>query len=262
MYMDFHWIPNRDKRVANPAQYFFDKQIISGKNIEIGGIYRQINTPEQLYIDFLLRNRDKITNLGELLAPLNIRYVLLTKEADYKNYFFLFNKTDLEMVKETENFYVFRNKHEVAKIYEVDDVVYIKDWSELLERSKNEDITTKLYVIGNRSDNSSAESEKRTLEYEKKSPVRYVLKEKPSSGYIVFTEPYTEHWRLGKEKPLKAYGVVNAYEAGEASNEEIRYERFYRVYLPSYIISLLTFAVLVVFYFDLHKRILRFSRKG
>jgi hypothetical protein len=247
MYLDFKWIPNRDKRIANPAEHFFDKQIISGKNIEIGGIYRQVNTPEQLYIDFLLRNRGKITNLGELLALLNVKYVLLTKEADYKRYFFLFNQSDLTLVKETENFYVFKNEHEVAKIYEVDGIVYIRGWRELLERSRNEDITTKLYVIGNTTGKSGGKSKRKALEYERKNPVRYELKEQPSKRYVVFTEPYSEHWMIDGKKPLKAYGVVNAYEVDDDKGE-IKYERFYNVYLPSYMISMLTFTALVLMY--------------
>ncbi len=51
------------------------------------------------------------------MIPLNVKYVLLTKEVDYKKYFFLFNQTDLELIKETENFYVFKNKHVVSRFY-------------------------------------------------------------------------------------------------------------------------------------------------
>lgn len=43
--------------------------------------------------------------------------MLLTKEVDYKGYFFLFNQTDLELIKETGNFYVFKNKHAVSRFY-------------------------------------------------------------------------------------------------------------------------------------------------
>jgi len=34
-YMDFKWIPNTQKRVANPASNFFDKPAIQGENTEI-----------------------------------------------------------------------------------------------------------------------------------------------------------------------------------------------------------------------------------
>lgn len=260
-YMDFKWIPNKDRRIANPSQYFFDKDMISGKNVEIRGIYRQVNTPEQLYIDFILQNRESITNLGELVAPLNVKYILLTKEADYKNYFFLFNQTDLELIKETENFYVFKSRHEVAKIYEVDSVGYVKNWEELLERSRNEDITKSLYIIGNRLSTGDISSGKKVLGYEKKNPAKYMLKEEPSKRYMIFAEPYSESWRLGREEPIMAYGVVNAFKASESESREVKYERFYKVYLPSYIISVLIFIGLIALYFDLQERLPEIIRR-
>jgi len=260
-YMDFHWLPNKDKRIGNPAQNFFDKEVITGKNVEIGEIYRQVYSPDQVYIDFLLNKMDNISNLGELIAPLNIKYILLTKEADYKKYFFLFNQSDLEPVRETENFYVFKNKHEVAKIYGVESITYIKDREELLERSKNEDITQSIYIIGDPSENSPVNSSKSSLRYEKISPVKYKLEENTSTKYLVFTEPYSGSWEFGGEKPLPAYGVVNAYEVKETNNREIRYERFYNVYLPSYVISILAFVLMIAVYFDIHRKIPDIVRK-
>ena len=254
-YMNFHWVPNKDKRIGNPAQNFFDKEIITGKNVEIGEIYRQMYSPEQLYIDFLIKEKDNIKNFGELIAPLNIKYILLTKEVDYKKYFFLFNQSDLELDRETENFYVFKNRHEVAKFYEVDSMVYIRDWGELLERSNNEDITGRIYLIGDLSGDEQVNSSKGLPGYEKKSPVKYELDEAPSRKYLVFTEPYAESWELGRKKPIPAYGIVNAYKVNGTNNREIRYERFYNVYIPSYIISLLSLFGLIAFYSGLHKEI-------
>lgn len=253
MYMDFHWVPNRDKRIVNPAEHFFDKEIISGKNIEIDKIYRQVYSPEQLYVDFLLKERENITNLGELVMLLNVKYILLTKEVDYKKYFLLFNQSDLELVKETENFYVFRNKHAVAKLYEVDSVTYIKDWRELLERSKREDITQRVYLIGEPLEDTQENSEKEVLNYRKKSAVRYELREKPSKKYLVFTEPYSESWVFDGKKPIVAYGMISAYKVDDMNSREIKYERFYTVCVPSYLMSILTFIILFVFYLDLHK---------
>lgn len=251
-YMNFHWVPNRDKRIANPSQNFFEKDVITGKNVEIGDIYRQVYSTDQVYIDFLLNKKTEISNLGELIAPLNIKYILLNKEGD-RNYHFLFNQSDLELVQETENFYIFKNKYEVAKIFEVESITYIKDWDELLELSKNEDITQSIYLIGDHSGNAPANSSGRSLGYEKKSPVKYQLKEYPSKKYLVFTEPYSESWELGGKKPMLAYGVVNAYETKGTNSREIKYETFYNVCLPSYIISIFTFIMLIALYFDIVK---------
>lgn len=213
-YMDFGWINNTNKRIANPARYFFDKEVISGINDEIGTIYREVNSPEQVYIDSLLDKRDNITDFGELISILNVKYVILTKESDYKKYFFLFNQTDLALVKETKTLYIFKNKNDILKIYQTDDI-------------------------------SNTRIEKAGLDYEKINPVRYKLENNASKKYIVFTEPYSEDWRLDGKQPVKAYGVVNAF---ENNGKEIRFERFYRINLPVYIISILTFIGLIAVY--------------
>ena len=213
-YMDFKWVNNTDKRIANPARHFFDKEVISGTTVELGDIYRQDNNPEQLYIDSLLNKRKEIKNFGELVSILNVKYVILAKEIDYKKYKFLFNQSDLELIKETKTLYVFKNKYNVAKIYQTDDI-------------------------------NNISSEKITLDYEKINPVRFKLKNDKKKKYIVFTEPYSEDWKLDGKGPVKAYGVANAYQNG---GKEIIFERFYKINLPSYIISLITFVILIILY--------------
>lgn len=219
-YMNFKWVNNTDKRIANPSKYFFDKEVISGTTVEIGDIYRQDNAPEQLYIDSLLNKRKEIKNFGELISALNVKYVILTKEADYKKYEFLFNQSDLELIKETKTLYVFKNSHDVIKIYQTDDINNIS---------------------------SEKISEKIAVNYEKINPVRFKLKNDIKKKYIVFTEPYSEDWKLDGKEPIKAYGVVNAYLA-DKNNNEIVFERFYKINLPSYVISILTFVILIILY--------------
>jgi len=215
MYMDFGWINNTKKRIVNPAGYFFDKKVISGTNAQIGDIYREVNAPEQVYIDSLLDKRDNITDFGKLISILNVKYVILTGESDYKKYSFLFNQTDLEFVKKTKNFFIFKNKYDIIKIYQTDDI-----------------------------DNISAE--KLELDYEQINPIRYKLEKNISKKYLVFTEPFSTEWKLDGRSPLDAYGVVNAF---ESSGNEIIFERFYRINLPAYFISILTFIGLMVVYF-------------
>lgn len=214
-YMDFRWVNNTDKRIANPARKFFDKETIIGTSIDIGDIYREDNSPEQLYIDSLINTDNNITNFGKLISILNVKYILLAKEADYNEYKFLFNQSDLELIKETENLYVLRNKNEAALIYQTDDI-------------------------------NNIESKKIALDYEKISPLRYKLGD-ARKNYIVFTEPYNSDWKLDGKEPKKAYGVINVY---ENAGKELKFERFYKINLPAYIISLITFMILILIYFD------------
>ncbi len=211
-YMDFKWIPNAQKRIANPASNFFDKPVIQGENTEISTIYTQSTNPAQRYVESLLVKRNNLTNFGELMIPLNVKYVLLTKEVDYKEYFFLFNQTDLVLIKETENFYVFENKHAVSRFYH----------SPSLEPQF-------LSLL--------------PIPYTQSSPVEFSVK--AEAEYIVFVPPNLDSdcWEL-EGKPSLAHGFYAIYPAGEGT---IYYRRF-DTYLLGYVISLLTLMVLVTWY--------------
>jgi hypothetical protein len=240
-YMDLKWLKNRDKRIANPASVFFTKPVIQGDTIEAGGIYSQSINPVSKYLEFLLANKDEVNNFGELIAPLNVKYVILAKEADYPLYGFLFKQSDLELVKETENLYLFKNKNTVAKVYATNGISYIKDWEELLQRSKKEDITARVYLLGEGKE--EGQSGKEVLGYERRNLARYELNGKPTRNYVIFAAPYSEKWRLGDEKPMKNLGITNAYEVKDGSMV-IEYKG-YKKYLLGYIISLVFFVYLL-----------------
>ncbi|WP_423792384.1 alpha-(1-_3)-arabinofuranosyltransferase domain-containing protein [Methanocaldococcus indicus] len=244
LYMDIHWVPNKDKRIANPAQTFFDKYVISAKNIEVPGIYTEVYTPYQNYINHILQNKDRIENFGSLVAPLGVKYILLTKEVDYKNYNFLFKQKDLKLILETKNFYVFKNERYKGKIYSVEGIKYVKNFDELINLSNKEDISKELILIGNGTNKAS--DKWKPLNYKEINPAKYVIEDKPLK-YIIFTNEYSKDWVLNGKKPLNAYGVVNAYEIKENENKYIiTYERFYKVCLPSYIISLISLMLCIV----------------
>lgn len=217
-YMDFTWIPNSQKRIANPASNFFDKPVIQGENTEVGSIYSQSTNPAQRYVEALLRNRSNLTNFGELMIPLNIKYVLLTKEVDYKEYFFLFNQTDIELIKETDNFYVFKNKRAVSRFYISPDIK--PEFSAL-----------------------------KPLEYTQTSPVKFSVN--ADAGYIMFVPPNldSEYWVL-ENKPSSVQDFYAVYPAGDGA---IYYKRF-DTYLSGYFLSLITLLGLFAWYRKISER--------
>jgi len=168
--------------------------------------------PTQRYVESLLLNRKNITNLGELLIPLNVKYVLLTKEVDYKEYLFLLNQTDLELIKETGNFFVFKNKHPVSRFY--------------LSQSPKADPLTFT-----------------PIPYTQHSPVKFTAN--ASSGYLIFIPPNldSDYWELNGA-PSLAQGFYAVYHAAEG---EVYYRRF-DTYLIGYIVSLVTLICLGVWY--------------
>ena len=234
LYITFPWSGGR---IANPAAQFFDKPVIQGDNIEVGPIYSESHHPASKYLEFLLQHRE-LTNFGELVAPLNVKYILLARTADYPRYRFLNKQEDLRVVLENEALIVFRNEHETAKLYEVNHAYDIRDWAELLERSKTEDITNALYLLNDSESVNRAfeQSEKHILNYRKSSPVEYVLESSPEKTYVVFTTTYAPDWEYAGQSPLNNMGLTNAFEADTVSGATFNYGR-YPVYAVGYGIS-------------------------
>lgn len=164
LYMDYSWLPNTNKRLANPAQQFFDKPIIRGDNLEIAGKYSGSTNPISKYVEFLLSNASNVSNLGELLAPLNVKYVLLVHEVDYASYDFLYQQEDLTVELEKPGITLLKNEHPTARAYGVNSVVYINSLEEYLDLSTKQDVMEHLYVIGSGPGNDgSTQMEKLTV---------------------------------------------------------------------------------------------------
>jgi len=254
-YMDYSWLPNTNKRVASPARQFFNKPIISGDNIEAGGKYSGSTNPISKYVEFLLDNASNVNNLGELLAPLNVKYVLLVHEVGYARYNFLYQQEDLTVELEKPNITLLKNEHPTARACGVNSVVYINSLEEYLELSTKQDIMKHLYVIGSGpSDDDNAQMEKLTVI--EKNSVKYQITGS-SQSYIVFTVPQnvtTQYWEYNDDKPLfQNLGFMPAF-TSSPNEGEVVYTRFYYVYLPSYIISVIVLGFMVYFYFHCSKQ--------
>lgn len=261
-YMAFDWVPNRDPTIANPAKHFFSTPVVQGDNVQIGGIYSQSGKPSSRYVEFLFglgpdNERKNVSNVGELLVPLNVKYVLVTKEVDWERYDeFLQKQDDLELVLENDMFRVYENTHDVSRSYGVDEVRFVSGWSEFLNRSRSEDVTEAAYVVnGSRAGEnvSLGTGGREVLETEEVHPAKYRV-EGSEEALTVFTQRQDtsySHWSLdGRVPRYQMLGFVPVFESvpgGEFGT--LRYERFYWVYLPSYVVSFVTFIVLVVFYF-------------
>ena len=88
-YMDFKWVPNRDKRIENPAKAFFGENAITSRNPDMPGL----KNPED-FVSTTVRNSLESKNI-EKLRELGVKYIIHAKESDYKNYLWLVNKTSL-----------------------------------------------------------------------------------------------------------------------------------------------------------------------
>ena len=117
-YMRFKFA--NDRVVSNPALYYFDKPILSSQNYETAYLYTHDTRLESLHVEGLLSIEKEGVNLlgdlvegnlpwGESLSPVNVKYIILTKDDDWVRYKFLDKQPDLTKVYEDENLVFYQN---------------------------------------------------------------------------------------------------------------------------------------------------------
>ena len=97
MYMNFKWIGTI---VANPANQFFDCPVISGTNMEFGGIYDNSQSKEGRAVQLWLASRGRTDFLTA--NSFGVKYIILAKEIDWQNYLWLNFNPQVKLIKETE----------------------------------------------------------------------------------------------------------------------------------------------------------------
>ena len=217
MYIGFGWLPNDDKTLASQGLSFFGTKVITADNIEYGPFSQSVN-PVSHYIEFLLSRSQELDNLGELLAPLNVRYVILVHEADFPSYDYLKEQKDLRIVMERPGITLLQNTYPHGPVYAVDGVKVLASLDELVELSRTEDILGKVYVL--ESDVNSMEStllDEGTPEFptvKRAHLARFKIGE-TNKDYTVFVTKYgatSRHWRLdGRGPELMNLGMMPTY---------------------------------------------------
>ena len=239
-FMDYEWLPNRSKRLMNPGQSFFSQQVIHSDDHEVPGVPSQSTNPANDYIGFLLQNRTTISNLGELLAPIGVKYIVLVPEVDFDQYGFLYDQEDIVQELANEEMTVFRNTAYSGITYGVNSVIYVDNLEEFLEISYQKDVTKHLFILGQGQDQTYGDLHPQRVLTSFKNPARYQVDGTDAaylsgSGYLGQSGP---DWQYGGGPDLYNLGFVPAFRA-DADVASLTYSRFYDVYLPSRIVSLI-----------------------
>lgn len=94
--------------IANPAPKFFSIPIIASSNPELGGASPSLQDNTGKKVDQLLRFASRNENLAHDLASLNIEYIIISKDFDYKTYDYLQRKNGINLYKQMETLTVYR----------------------------------------------------------------------------------------------------------------------------------------------------------
>ncbi|MBI4308667.1 MAG: hypothetical protein HY684_07675 [Chloroflexi bacterium] len=233
LYMDYRWLPDRDKRLASPAHLFFAKPVYAGDNVEAGAIYSQSTSPASHYIEALIKEGGSHDNLGNLLTPLNVRYILLLHEVDYSSYDFLYRQRDMEVQLQRDDLTLFRNKAPAARAYAVQQAPPSPPPATSKQQSQDTSAAPLAAALA-----AMGQTRLESLAVQPDGPWRWRVAGAPRP-YVTFPVPpkagFTS-WTFNGEPPLRQAGYLPVWRSSLGGGV-IVYERFYRVLLPSYIAS-------------------------
>lgn len=118
MYPWMPWVNDTQKIVGEPGMDFFSMPSISSSSIQTRLIESDINSTWDSYFSFLFSKRQWENDTGELLLPMDVRYILLLKsDPDYLNYVYMFDRdsgpvSGIDVVYEDSQLTLYRNRLE------------------------------------------------------------------------------------------------------------------------------------------------------
>jgi hypothetical protein len=92
--------------IGNPAPDYFDKPIISSHNPELDNLQPSISKKERTVAALL---RHKPSDFSSQLARQGIKYVILVRDHDYRQYSFLNSRKTLRILTDTSDVTLYRN---------------------------------------------------------------------------------------------------------------------------------------------------------
>jgi hypothetical protein len=129
-YLSFPW--TQDRSVANPMASFFARTVLTDGNLELGGLESQTSDATSRYLGYVTSVGSRTTRFGNLVAPLGVRYVLLSRTEDWARYSWLFRQADLRVVHRWPDLVLFENEEPAPPAYQPRSTITLRDWGQVV----------------------------------------------------------------------------------------------------------------------------------
>jgi hypothetical protein len=218
IYMEYPFTNGRV--VANVAPTSFERNVISGDNVEANDIETQSTSPRSAYLQELFANGTKFSEFGALVAPLGVKYVVLAKAVDWSSYSWLKDQKDLKLVLNNSSLEVWRNLAYGGVGRRVTTLTSVSDLGGLLSLPRFYELGAGAAVTNQHSTSSSSPpviSAKRSTSahssstrpvVQQLSPVAYRISP-GTPGWVTVDATYERGWSLnGQSATATAEGTV------------------------------------------------------
>jgi hypothetical protein len=231
LYVPLSWTQGRV--VSNPMASYFGRETIVGDNAEFAGLQMQSRTARSRYLEYLFSVGWQTKSFGNLVAPLDVRYVLLQKAADWRKFAWLWKQSDLRLVREWPDLALFENLTPTARLYSPAGRIEAQDWGELVgvaEQARLVDYA--IHVRHARPGQVRASSEpvgrgsSTPVSLFASGPVRYDVRAAHAGAAVVLAEPFDGHWTSSRGRVEANMGVTNLATLGDSRDGSLRYGRW------------------------------------
>jgi hypothetical protein len=218
IYMEYPFTNGRV--IANVGPTTFRRNVISGDNVQADGVETQSTSPRSAYLEQLFDDGTNVRQFGELVGPLGVQYVVLSKAVDWSSYSWLNHQSDLKLVLDDQSLEVWRNLAYEGVGQRVTKLISVASFSGLLRLAKFNELGAGAVVTRTASASSSALTSSSSgssgpahisrtkTSVRQISPVAYRISS-GTPGWVTIDATYQRGWSLnGRAAKATAEGTV------------------------------------------------------
>jgi hypothetical protein len=233
------------RSIAQPMPVYFNNPYLQLFHFNVSGATLN-EQPIDRYVDEALRSGSARGNLGAMLQPLGVKYVLLVLNRASSQFRYVLDQQDLEVMARWPDLVLLRNKAPVSRAYLTGSRGEFRSWSAAAPQARGADLTGSHIVRGTGTSIPPRASTPVARSPGWEGAVQVRLPDAlTGDDTVLLSEPYNQGWRLGKQAPTTQFGIICAYPVrGAAQQDDITYHNPYL--LAGYIIGSAGFALCVI----------------
>jgi hypothetical protein len=212
-YMRFDFL-HSDYTVNSPMPLYFKNRNVQLYSINVGGTELNASAVDR-YVSASLDSGRERGNMGAMLAPLNVKYVVLALNPASVNFTYVLKQKDLEIVRRWKDLVLLRNRVSVSRLVAVDMKGSYRSLDQLGEVASGDNLLGSNISKGDKT--NIPDSHGTPVAHLDKGPATVTAFIRPAEGKkqtLLFAEPYDVNWRLGGEPAAQNLGVTSAFSLG------------------------------------------------
>ena len=194
--------------VANITTSEFRRGVIAGDNVQVGNVNSQSTSPRSAYLQDLFNLAPTTHEFGALVAPLGVKYVVLSKTVDWPLYDWLNQQRDLRLVMNTSALELWRNLDYRGVGVRATALSPITSLTQLVTLANEGRLRGRVPVFGTSTSLPPAAPSSLTRTVHQVSPITYRIGPGPA-GWVSVDAPYQEGWSFNGTPAMEsATGTV------------------------------------------------------